>query len=116
MTHILLGLMAAKLFYGLIDSRGVDTCLNYFAEAVAYTGTFAERAEAAYSNLPSVNGTLSQDEFDTTVKSKAVKNHLKKAQSYTRRLGVSPGEHEESFAGEIFINGQPVQFDDVRGA
>ncbi|TIA91902.1 hypothetical protein E3P81_01822 [Wallemia ichthyophaga] len=105
-------LMAAKLFYGLIDSRGVDTCLNYFAEAVAYTGTFAERAEAAYSNLPSVNGTVSQDEFDTTVKSKAVKNHLKKAQSYTRRLGVSPGEHEESFAGEIFINGQPVQFDD----
>lgn len=106
--------MAAKLFYSLIDSRGIDACLNYFADAAVRSGTFAERAEAAYFNLPSVNGGSLQDDFDLTIKNMSANSILKKAQNYARRLGVGPGEHEANFAGEIFVNGRPVQFDDVR--
>ncbi|TIB72226.1 Sec63-domain-containing protein [Wallemia mellicola] len=76
------------------------------------TGTFAERAEAAYLDLPILNDVPLQDEFDTVMEDMAKNKILKKAQKYARRLGVSPGEHEIDFIGEIFVNGRPIMFDD----
>lgn len=109
-----IGLMATKLFYNLIDKRGVKTCLDYFSDIAIRTGTFAERAEAAYLDLPILNDVPLQDEFDTVMEDMAKNKILKKAQKYARRLGVSPGEHEIDFIGEIFVNGRPIMFDDVR--
>lgn len=57
--------------------------------------------------------TISEDNFDEIFKDNSINNKLEKVQAYSRRLGVAPGEHERSFAGEIFVNGRPVSFDEV---